>query len=176
MLTVWPLNPLVLKMFIRCRSTSWSLKLQQPCLIASAVYPRLSCLHSSLTIRPAICVLCPSSDNSYLAYPYVGGQRGAGRAVAAAAPSTAQLPASPSESVDSRNSSQGPDMGYDAFIEKNRASSVSSTLRRKSLQMTKSITHSMGESSGNRRAISRSSGFLLAARGALWRLVEQLST
>ncbi|KAH0581580.1 hypothetical protein H2248_011285 [Termitomyces sp. 'cryptogamus'] len=62
-------------------------------------------------------------------------------------------------------------MGYDAFIEKNRASSVSSTLRRKSLQMTKSITHSMGESSGNRRAISRSSGFLLAARGALWRLV-----
>ncbi|KAG5729770.1 Autophagy-related protein 18 [Termitomyces sp. T112] len=81
----------------------------------------------------------------------LGGQRAAGRAVAAAAvmgtaagPSAAQLPASPPESVDSRDSSQGPDTGYDAFIEKNRASSVSSTLRRKSLQMTKSITHSMG--------------------------------
>lgn len=51
-------------------------------------------------------------------------------------------PASPPESVDGAN----PDMvgGYEAFIEKKKGNSVSSSLRRKSLQMTKSLTHSMG--------------------------------
>lgn len=49
---------------------------------------------------------------------------------------------SPSDSVD--GTTQGLDGGYDAFIEKKKSSSVSSSLRRKSMQMTKSLTHSMG--------------------------------
>ncbi|KAG6856322.1 hypothetical protein H0H87_005523 [Tephrocybe sp. NHM501043] len=53
-------------------------------------------------------------------------------------------PSSPPESVDSRDSSQGLDSGYDVFLEKKSSNSVSSSLRRKSMQMTKSLTHSMG--------------------------------
>ncbi|KAF9030616.1 WD40 repeat-like protein [Panaeolus papilionaceus] len=34
--------------------------------------------------------------------------------------------------------------GYEAFVEKKKSSSVSSSLKRKSMQMTKSLTHSMG--------------------------------
>ncbi|KIM35831.1 hypothetical protein M413DRAFT_449564 [Hebeloma cylindrosporum] len=49
---------------------------------------------------------------------------------------------SPPKSVD--GTAQGLDGGYDAFIEKKKSASVSSSLRRKSLQMTKSLTHSMG--------------------------------
>lgn len=51
--------------------------------------------------------------------------------------------ASPAESVDSRETTQL-DGGYEAFIEKKKGSGVSSSLRRKSLQVTKSISHSMG--------------------------------
>ncbi|CAA7257425.1 unnamed protein product [Cyclocybe aegerita] len=49
---------------------------------------------------------------------------------------------SPPESVD--GVTQGLDGGYEAFIEKKKGNSVSSSLRRKSMQMTKSLTHSVG--------------------------------
>jgi len=51
---------------------------------------------------------------------------------------------SPAESVDSNSNSGGLDGGYEAFVEKKKGGSVSSNLRRKSLQMTKSLSHSMG--------------------------------
>lgn len=54
-------------------------------------------------------------------------------------------PSSPSGSVDSRDvSAQGLDAGYDAFIEKKKNGSVSSSLRRRSLHLTKNITSSVG--------------------------------
>ncbi|GLB39396.1 putative WD40 repeat-like protein [Lyophyllum shimeji] len=51
---------------------------------------------------------------------------------------------SPPESIDSREGVQGLDGGYEAFIEKKKSGGVSSSLRRKSMQMTKSLTHSVG--------------------------------
>ncbi|KAJ7590332.1 WD40 repeat-like protein [Mycena floridula] len=51
-------------------------------------------------------------------------------------------PTSPAGSLDSREGSL--DAGYDAFVEKKKGLGVSSSLRRKSLQMTKSLTHSVG--------------------------------
>lgn len=58
---------------------------------------------------------------------------------------SSESPSSPPESIDSREGVQGLDGGYDAFIEKKKKSnSVSSSLRRKSMQMTKSLTHSVG--------------------------------
>ncbi|KAF8877835.1 WD40 repeat-like protein [Gymnopilus junonius] len=53
-----------------------------------------------------------------------------------------QGPSSPPESVD--GATQGLDGGYDAFVEKKKTNSVSSSLRRRSMQMTKSLTHSVG--------------------------------
>ncbi|KAF8067456.1 WD40 repeat-like protein, partial [Lyophyllum atratum] len=44
---------------------------------------------------------------------------------------------SPPESIDSRESGQGLDAGYEAFMEKKKGGGVSSSLRRKSMQMTK---------------------------------------
>ncbi|KIY53486.1 WD40 repeat-like protein [Fistulina hepatica ATCC 64428] len=55
-----------------------------------------------------------------------------------------QIPGSPSESIDSREGVTGLDGGYEAFIENKKSGGVSSNLRRKSLQMTKTITHSVG--------------------------------
>ncbi|KAF5380195.1 hypothetical protein D9615_006237 [Tricholomella constricta] len=63
---------------------------------------------------------------------------------AAVSGSKAEYPSSPSDSIDSREGVQGLDGGYDAFIEKKKSGSVSSSLRRKSMQMTKSLTHSVG--------------------------------
>jgi autophagy-related protein 18 len=70
---------------------------------------------------------------------------------------------SPPESLDGHMSPQGLDGGYDAYVEKKKSSSVScvsllilgdiglyvfffprSSLRKKSLQMTKSLSHSVG--------------------------------
>ncbi|KXN92837.1 Autophagy-related protein 18 [Leucoagaricus sp. SymC.cos] len=51
---------------------------------------------------------------------------------------------SPPESVDGQQSAQGLDGGYDAFVEKKKSNSVGSSLRRKSMQMTKSLSHSVG--------------------------------
>ncbi|KAI0074229.1 WD40 repeat-like protein [Panus rudis PR-1116 ss-1] len=55
-------------------------------------------------------------------------------------------PSSPSGSVDSREiGAQGLDGGYDAFVEKKKnGSSVSSSLRRRSLHLTKNLTSSVG--------------------------------
>ncbi|KAK7685045.1 autophagy protein [Cerrena zonata] len=54
-------------------------------------------------------------------------------------------PSSPAGSLDSRDvSEQGLDGGYDAFIEKKKNGSVSSSLRRRSLHLTKNITSSVG--------------------------------
>ncbi|KAG5641322.1 hypothetical protein DXG03_005491, partial [Asterophora parasitica] len=55
-----------------------------------------------------------------------------------------EYPSSPPESIDSREGVQGLDAGYDAFIEKKKSGSVSSSLRRKSMQLSKSLTHSVG--------------------------------
>ncbi|PPQ72933.1 LOW QUALITY PROTEIN: hypothetical protein CVT26_014542 [Gymnopilus dilepis] len=52
------------------------------------------------------------------------------------------VPNSPPESID--GAAQGLDGGYDAFVEKKKSNSVTSTLRRRSMQMTKSLTHSVG--------------------------------
>ncbi|KAG2152636.1 WD40 repeat-like protein [Suillus bovinus] len=51
---------------------------------------------------------------------------------------------SPPESVDSREGSTGMDGGYEAFADERKKSGVSLSLRRKSLQMTKSLSHSVG--------------------------------
>ncbi|KAH7908911.1 WD40 repeat-like protein [Hygrophoropsis aurantiaca] len=54
-------------------------------------------------------------------------------------------PSSPPESIDSREGMQGLDGGYEAFIDdRKKGSGVSSSLRRRSMQMTKSLSHSMG--------------------------------
>jgi len=54
-------------------------------------------------------------------------------------------PKSPDGSIDSREGEQqGLDGGYDAFIEKKKGGGVSSSLRKKSMQVTKSLTHSVG--------------------------------
>ncbi|KAI8971305.1 WD40 repeat-like protein [Trametes punicea] len=58
--------------------------------------------------------------------------------------SSSQSPSSPSGSIDSREGSQGLDGGYDAYVDKKKGSSVSSTLRRKSLHLTKNLTSSVG--------------------------------
>ncbi|KAI0703305.1 WD40 repeat-like protein [Earliella scabrosa] len=57
---------------------------------------------------------------------------------------SAQGPSSPSGSIDSREGSQGLDGGYDAYVDKKKSSSVSSTLRRKSAHLTKNLTSSVG--------------------------------
>lgn len=51
---------------------------------------------------------------------------------------------SPPESIDSREGSAGMDGGYEAFADERKRSGVSLSLRRKSLQMTKSLSHSVG--------------------------------
>lgn len=51
---------------------------------------------------------------------------------------------SPPESIDSREGSVGMDGGYEAFADERKRSGVSLSLRRKSLQMTKSLSHSVG--------------------------------
>ncbi|OJT02762.1 Autophagy-related protein 18 [Trametes pubescens] len=58
--------------------------------------------------------------------------------------SSSQSPSSPSGSIDSREGSQGLDGGYDAYVDKKKGNSVSSTLRRKSLHLTKNLTSSVG--------------------------------
>ncbi|KAI0646686.1 WD40 repeat-like protein [Trametes meyenii] len=57
---------------------------------------------------------------------------------------SAQSPSSPSGSIDSREGSQGLDGGYDAYVDKKKGNTVSSTLRRKSLHLTKNLTSSVG--------------------------------
>ncbi|KAI0366069.1 WD40 repeat-like protein [Pilatotrama ljubarskyi] len=56
----------------------------------------------------------------------------------------AQSPSSPSGSIDSREGSQGLDGGYDAYVDKKKGNSISSTLRRRSLHLTKNLTSSVG--------------------------------
>lgn len=52
---------------------------------------------------------------------------------------------SPSPSSDSVDTVEGGvDGGYEAFIEKKKNGGVSSSLRRRSLQVTKSLSHSVG--------------------------------
>ncbi|KAG1730323.1 WD40 repeat-like protein [Suillus lakei] len=51
---------------------------------------------------------------------------------------------SPPESIDGREGSAGMDGGYEAFADERKKSGVSLSLRRKSLQMTKSLSHSVG--------------------------------
>ncbi|PSR70779.1 hypothetical protein PHLCEN_2v1827 [Hermanssonia centrifuga] len=55
-----------------------------------------------------------------------------------------QTPASPSGSVDSREGTHSLDGGYDAFVDKKKNGGVSSSLRRRSLHLTKNITSSVG--------------------------------
>ncbi|KAL1661396.1 WD40-repeat-containing domain protein [Schizophyllum commune] len=72
----------------------------------------------------------------------VGGQQGQGSGSGGS--SAGRAASSPPASIDSREGVPAMDGGYDAFIEKKKAGGVSSSLRRKSLQMTKSISHSVG--------------------------------
>lgn len=53
-------------------------------------------------------------------------------------------PSSPPASIDSREGVQDLDSGYEGFIEKKKGSSVSSSLRKRSMHLTKSLTHSVG--------------------------------
>ncbi|KAH9848987.1 WD40 repeat-like protein [Lenzites betulinus] len=69
---------------------------------------------------------------------------GQGQGQGRGAVSSAQSPSSPSGSIDSREGSQGLDGGYDAYVDKKKGNSVSSTLRRKSLHLTKNLTSSVG--------------------------------
>jgi len=59
-------------------------------------------------------------------------------------PSGSKTPSSPSGSSDSREGSQALDGGYDAFVDKKKDASVSSSLRRRSLHLTRNITSSVG--------------------------------
>ncbi|KAG7096375.1 autophagy protein [Marasmius oreades] len=65
-----------------------------------------------------------------------GGVNGIKEGAGATSPSSA--------SVDSVDEPDGGGGGYEAFIEKKKSGGVSSTLRRRSLQVTKSLSHSMG--------------------------------
>ncbi|KII91373.1 hypothetical protein PLICRDRAFT_38114 [Plicaturopsis crispa FD-325 SS-3] len=59
--------------------------------------------------------------------------------------SSGKPPLSPSPSIDSREDAHGLDGGYEAFIDgKKKSGGMSSSLRRKSLQVTKSLSHSVG--------------------------------
>ncbi|KIP11814.1 hypothetical protein PHLGIDRAFT_10367 [Phlebiopsis gigantea 11061_1 CR5-6] len=55
-----------------------------------------------------------------------------------------QSPASPSASIDSREGTHGLDGGYEAYADKKRSGGVSSSLKRRSLHLTKNITSSVG--------------------------------
>ncbi|KAI1785091.1 WD40 repeat-like protein [Ganoderma leucocontextum] len=83
-------------------------------------------------------LLCVSSAHDTVHIFKLGQGRGGPSAVGA------QSPSSPSGSIDSREGSQGLDGGYEAYAEKKKGSSVSSTLRRKSLHLTKNLTSSVG--------------------------------
>jgi len=73
------------------------------------------------------------------------GPQKAGSSSSAPASKNGQRASSPTGSFDSREGVQGLDGGYEAFIdEKKKSGSVSESLRRKSLQMGKSLTHSVG--------------------------------
>jgi len=73
------------------------------------------------------------------------GQQKGGLTSSASSSKNGQRSTSPTESLDSREGLQGLDGGYDAFIdEKKKSGSVSASLRRKSLQVGKSLTHSVG--------------------------------
>ncbi|KAM5541888.1 hypothetical protein V8D89_004617 [Ganoderma adspersum] len=89
-------------------------------------------------------LLCVSSAHDTVHIFKLGQGHGRGGAGAGAGGVGAQSPSSPSGSVDSREGSQGLDGGYEAYAEKKKGSSVSSTLRRKSLHLTKNLTSSVG--------------------------------
>ncbi|TFK37953.1 WD40 repeat-like protein [Crucibulum laeve] len=72
------------------------------------------------------------------------GQRGSGDRSASSSGAASVAPSSPPESVDSRDSAQTLDGGYEAFIERKKGLGVGSSLRKKSMQMTKSVSSSMG--------------------------------
>ncbi|OCH84781.1 WD40 repeat-like protein [Obba rivulosa] len=55
-----------------------------------------------------------------------------------------QTPASPSESLDSWEGPPALEGGYDAFVREKKGTSISSSLRRRSLHLTKNITSSVG--------------------------------
>ncbi|KAJ3545832.1 hypothetical protein NM688_g5580 [Phlebia brevispora] len=55
-----------------------------------------------------------------------------------------QSPSSPSGSVDSREGTHSLDGGYEAFVDKKKSGSVSSSLRRRSLHLIKNTTSSVG--------------------------------
>ncbi|TBU57146.1 WD40 repeat-like protein [Dichomitus squalens] len=83
-------------------------------------------------------LLCVSSAHDTVHIFKLGQGQGRGSGVGA------QSPSSPSGSIDSREGSQGLDGGYEAYVDKKKGSSVSSTLRRKSLHLTKNLTSSVG--------------------------------
>jgi len=67
-----------------------------------------------------------------------------GRAKEGSGPGNGNL-SSPSPSSDSVDTVEGGvDGGYEAFIEKKKNGGVSSSLRRRSMQVTKSLSHSVG--------------------------------
>ncbi|KAI0824937.1 WD40 repeat-like protein [Trametes gibbosa] len=70
--------------------------------------------------------------------------QGQGQGRGGSSVSSLQSPSSPSGSIDSREGAQGLDGGYDAYVDKKKGNSVSSTLRRKSLHLTKNLTSSVG--------------------------------
>ncbi|KJA13208.1 hypothetical protein HYPSUDRAFT_49986 [Hypholoma sublateritium FD-334 SS-4] len=75
-------------------------------------------------------------------YVFKLGGAGGGSGKSGGGSGGAEAPRSPPDSVDGASAdSVG---GYEAFVAKQTAPSVSSSLRRKSLQMTKSLSHSVG--------------------------------
>ncbi|KAF8636332.1 hypothetical protein AX17_003623 [Amanita inopinata Kibby_2008] len=93
----------------------------------------------SMNFNPVSTLLAVSSAHDTVHIFKLGVQRGNG-----AVKSDNPTPTSPPESIDSGEGYEG---GYEALVEKKekKKSSVSSILRRKSLQMTKSLGHSVGE-------------------------------
>ncbi|KAF9257722.1 WD40 repeat-like protein [Marasmius fiardii PR-910] len=67
------------------------------------------------------------------------GKEGSGGIGGATSPSNASV-----NSTDDSESGSAGGGGYEAFIEKKKSAGVSSSLRRRSLQVTKSLSHSMG--------------------------------
>jgi autophagy-related protein 18 len=86
-------------------------------------------------------LLCVSSANDtvHIFKLAPGGEKG-GKSGSSSGP-----PGSPGGSVDSRDGGGGIEGGYEAFItEKKKGSGVGSSLRRRSLHLTKNLTSSMG--------------------------------
>ncbi|KAH9948035.1 WD40 repeat-like protein [Amylocystis lapponica] len=92
----------------------------------------------SISFNLVSTLLAVSSAHDTVHIFKLGGQRVSGAGVEKGK----AMPSSPSESFDSRDDAL--DGGYDAYVDKKKNGGVSSSLRRRSLHLTKNLTSSVG--------------------------------